>query len=235
MDWKRFQGNDPTETAVLAVSVASAVLYLLHVRAVPSKTRMTYKTLSTLLLACFALLRTGRLTSPLVAALALGSLGDAFLAWPGEANFLCGLASFLFAHLFYVALFAGLGTGGTGGTGGIVGVRIIGQDDDAWRKGVAGGMLLLAPGMAAVLMPRVAGALRAPILVYTATILTMVLAVLTVRSGTIVLGGVLFALSDSILATEEFVVARESGHRPWMQHAVWILYYSGQFLIAAGF
>ncbi|PQK09820.1 hypothetical protein BB8028_0002g01440 [Beauveria bassiana] len=226
MDWQRFQGNDPTETAVLAVSVASAVLYLLHVRAVPSKTRMTYKTLSTLLLACFAALRTGRLTSPLVAALALGSLGDAFLAWPGEANFLCGLASFLVAHLFYVALFAGLGG---------VGVRIIGHDDDAWRKGVAGGMLLLAPGMAAVLMPRVAGALRAPILVYTATILTMVLAVLTVRSGTIVLGGVLFALSDSILATEEFVVARESGHRPWMQHAVWILYYSGQFLIAAGF
>ncbi|KAM3464062.1 hypothetical protein MY5147_005306 [Beauveria neobassiana] len=226
MDWQRFQGNDPTETAVLAVSVASAVLYLLHVRAVPSKTRMTYKTLSTLLLACFAALRTGRLTSPLVAALALGSLGDAFLAWPGEANFLCGLASFLVAHLFYVALFARLGG---------VGVRIIGHDDDAWRKGVAGGMLLLAPGMAAVLMPRVAGALRAPILVYTATILTMVLAVLTVRSGTIVLGGVLFALSDSILATEEFVVARESGHRPWMQHAVWILYYSGQFLIAAGF
>ncbi|EJP64219.1 YhhN family protein [Beauveria bassiana ARSEF 2860] len=232
MDWTRFQGNNPTETAVLAVSVASAVLYLLHVRAVPSKTRMTYKTLSTLLLACFAALRTGRLTSPLVAALALGSLGDAFLAWPGEANFLCGLASFLVAHLFYVALFAGLGSGSGGG----VGVRIIiGQDGDAWRKGVAGGMLLLAPGMAAVLMPRVAGALRAPILVYTATILTMVLAVLTVHSGTIVLGGVLFALSDSILATEEFVVARESGHRPWMQHAVWILYYSGQFLIAAGF
>ncbi|KAM3500995.1 hypothetical protein MY10362_005921 [Beauveria mimosiformis] len=229
MDWKRFQGNDPTETAVIAVSVASAVLYLLHVRAAPSKTRMAYKTLSTLLLACFAALRTGRLTSPLVAALALGSLGDAFLAWPGEANFLCGLASFLVAHLFYVALFAGLGGGGGGGGGG----RIIGENGG--RQAVAGGMLLLAPGMAAVLMPRVAGALRAPILVYTATILTMVLAVLTVRSGTIVLGGVLFALSDSILATEEFVVARESGHRPWMQHAVWILYYSGQFLIAAGF
>ncbi|OAA39790.1 YhhN family protein [Beauveria brongniartii RCEF 3172] len=226
MDWKRLQGNDPTETAVIAVSVASAVLYLLHVRAAPSKTRMAYKTLSTLLLACFAALRTGRLTSPLVAALALGSLGDAFLAWPGEANFLCGLASFLVAHLFYVALFAGLGGGGGG-------VQIIGKD--AWRQAVAGGMLLLAPGMATVLMPRVAGALRAPILVYTATILTMVLAVLTVRSGTIVLGGVLFALSDSILATEEFVVARESGHRPWMQHAVWILYYSGQLLIAAGF
>ncbi|KAM3558007.1 hypothetical protein ARSEF4850_004793 [Beauveria asiatica] len=228
MDWKRLQGNDPSETAVIAVSVASAVLYLLRVRAAPSKTRMAYKTLSTLLLASFAALRTGRLTSPLVAALALGSLGDAFLAWPGEANFLCGLASFLVAHLFYVALFAGLGDGGGGG-----GVRMVGES--GWRQAVAGGMLLLAPGMAAVLMPRVAGGLRAPILVYTATILTMVLAVLTVHSGTIVLGGVLFALSDSILATEEFVVARESGHRPWMQHAVWMLYYSGQFLIAAGF
>ncbi|KAM3437910.1 hypothetical protein MY4824_003559 [Beauveria thailandica] len=231
MDWKRLQGSDPSETAVIAVSVASAVLYLLHVRAAPSKTRMAYKTLSTLLLASFAALRTGRLASPLVAALALGSLGDAFLAWPGEANFLCGLASFLVAHLFYVALFAGLGSGDGSGGGG---VRMI-MRENGWRQAVAGGMLLLAPGMAAVLMPRVAGGLRAPILVYTATILTMVLAVLTVRSGTIVLGGVLFALSDSILATEEFVVARESGHRPWMQHAVWMLYYSGQFLIAAGF
>ncbi|KAM3515259.1 hypothetical protein MY11210_001152 [Beauveria gryllotalpidicola] len=224
MDWKRLQGHDPTETAVIAVSVASSVLYLLHVRAAPSKTRMAYKTLSTALLACLAALRGGRLASPLVAALGLSALGDAFLAWPGETNFLCGLASFLVAHLFYVALFAGLGGGGA---------HIIGRD--AWRQAVAGGMLLLAPGMAAVLMPRVPGALRAPILVYTATILTMVLAVLTVHSGTIVLGGVLFALSDSILATEEFVVARESGHRPWMQHAVWILYFSGQFLIAVGF
>ncbi|OAA80911.1 YhhN family protein [Akanthomyces lecanii RCEF 1005] len=222
MDWKRLQGSNPTETAVIAASVASSLLYLVSVRAAPSKTRMAYKTLSTALLACFAALRAGR-TSPLVPALALGSVGDAFLAWPGEANFLCGLGSFLVAHLFYVALFAGLGSGRA---------QIAA---DAWRQGVAGVMMLLAPGMAAVLMPRVAGALRAPILIYTATILTMVLAVLTVRSGTIVLGGVLFALSDSILATEEFVVARDSGHRPWMQHAVWILYYSGQFLIAAGF
>ncbi len=222
MDWTRLQGNDPTETAVIAVSIASSVLYLVHVRAAPSKTRMLYKTLSTALLACFAALRAGR-TSLLVPALALGALGDAFLAWPGEANFLAGLGSFLVAHLFYVALFAGLG----GGRPQI--------EADTWRQGVAAAMMLLAPGMAAVLMPRVAGALRAPILIYTATILTMVLAVLTVRSETIVVGGVLFALSDSILATEEFVVARESGHRPWMQHAVWILYYSGQFLIAAGF
>ncbi|KAJ2972077.1 hypothetical protein NQ176_g7362 [Zarea fungicola] len=106
---------------------------------------------------------------------------------------------------------------------------------ETWRQAVAGVMMLLAPAMAAILMPRVAGALRGPILVYTATILTMVLAVLTVDNKTIVVGAVLFALSDSILATEEFVVARDSGHRGWMQHAVWILYYAGQFLIASGF
>ncbi|KAJ3497040.1 hypothetical protein NLG97_g2204 [Lecanicillium saksenae] len=222
MDWKKLQGNDPTETAVLAVSVASAVLYLINVRAAPSKTRMAYKTLSTTLLACFAALRAGR-TSLLVPALALGSLGDAFLAWPGELNFLCGLGSFLVAHLFYVALFAGLGAGTA---------QIWAE---TWRQGVAAAMMLLGPGMAAVLLPRVATALRAPILLYTATILTMVMAVLTVLNETIVVGAVLFALSDSILATEEFVVSRESGHRPWMQHAVWILYYTGQFLIASGF
>ncbi|OAA62325.1 YhhN family protein [Cordyceps fumosorosea ARSEF 2679] len=227
MDWKFLQDGDPAETAVLAASVASSVLYLAHVRTAPSRMRMAYKALSTLLLACFAAQRaTSGRASPalLVPALALGSLGDAFLAWPGEANFLCGLGSFLVAHLFYVAVFAG---GASAGRAQI--------SRDAWRQAMAGGMALLAPGMAAVLMPRVAGALRAPILVYTATILVMVLAVLTVPNSTVVLGGVLFALSDSILATEEFVVARESGHRPWMQHAVWVLYYSGQLLIAVGF
>lgn len=222
MDFKRLQDSDPTETAVVAVSITSAVLYLVNVRSTPSKTRMVYKTLSTALLACFAALRAGR-TSYLVPALGLGSLGDAFLAWPGEMNFLCGLASFLVAHLFYVGLFAGMGAGAAQITA------------ETWRQAVAGVMMLLAPGMAAVLMPRVAGALRGPILVYTATILTMVLAVLTVNNETIVVGAVLFALSDSILATEEFVVARDSGHRGWMQHAVWVLYYSGQFLIASGF
>lgn len=222
MDWKQLQGNTPTETAVITASVASSVLYLINVRATPSRTRMAYKTLSTTLLACFAALRAGR-TSLLVPALALGSLGDAFLAWPGELNFLCGLGSFLVAHLFYVALFAGLGAGQA---------QIWA---DTWRQGVAGVMMLLAPGMVIVLMPRVAGALRLPIFIYSATILVMVLSVLTVLNETIVVGAVLFALSDSILATEEFVVSRESGHRGWMQHAVWVLYYSGQFLIAAGF
>lgn len=222
MYFKSLPDGNATETAVIAVSIASSVLYLANVRAAPSKTRMVYKTLSTALLASFAALRAGR-PSFLVPALALGSLGDAFLAWPGEANFLCGLGSFLVAHLFYVALFAGMGAGHE---------HIW---TETWRQVVAGVMMLLAPGMAAVLMSRVASALRGPILLYTATILTMVLAVLTVHNKTIVVGAVLFALSDSILATEEFVVARNSGHRGWMQHAVWILYYSGQFLIASGF
>lgn len=181
---------------------------------------MVFKTAATSLLAVFASRTSDNWY--LTAALALGSLGDAFLAWPGEAAFLRGLSSFLVAHLFYVALFAGLGNG----------IDHIWQDQQ--RLSLAAGMLMLAPVMSLMLMPKVGSALKVPILLYSATILTMVMAVLTVANDRVVVGAILFAISDSVLSTDEFLVPKDSSHRAWMQYLVWILYYSGQFLIAAG-
>lgn len=210
------------DNAVLALSLASAVLHMPAVRSPPSYARMATKTASTALL---SLLAYQRAASPLlVGALALGSLGDAFLAWDGDANFLRGLASFLVAHILYFALLAQSG----GGRELLL--------SETWRVAAATFFLvILTPTMGAILVPRVAKELRVPILVYSGVIALMVVAALTTENEMVIGGAVLFATSDAILAVEKFVVGAESGHSAWMRHAVWVLYYSGQLLIALGF
>ncbi|TIS81761.1 MAG: lysoplasmalogenase, partial [Mesorhizobium sp.] len=71
--------------------------------------RSAAKTLAVALLAALAVMQ----GSPplLVAALALSAAGDAFLSQDGEKAFLAGLASFLAAHVAYVALFLNAGGG----------------------------------------------------------------------------------------------------------------------------
>lgn len=208
------------DAAILAVSLSAALLYAILLRAAPSNTRMVSKAASTALLATFAAVRNDAWL--LVPALGLGSLGDAFLAWPGEKAFLRGLASFLVAHLFYIALFVQIGHG----------TALIMAEN--WHKGVATSMLALAPVMSFTLVPRVPSTLRIPIIVYSTVILVMVLSVLTIDNHQVVTGAVLFALSDSILSTDEFLVPPDSAVRPLLQYSVWVLYYSGQLLIASG-
>ena len=210
------------DNAVLALSVLSAIAHLPSVLSQPGYTRMATKTSSTALL---SLLAHQRAASPLLTgALGLGSLGDAFLAWDGDDNFLRGLASFLIAHLLYLALLARSG----GGVDALLG--------EAWRAGAATFFLaVLAPTMVAVLMPRVARGLRVPILVYSAVIAAMVAASLTTDNHVVIGGAVLFATSDAILSVEKFLVGpSERLARTWMRYAVWVLYYSGQLLIALG-
>ncbi|GAO13631.1 uncharacterized protein UV8b_01750 [Ustilaginoidea virens] len=208
-----------TDSVVLTLSLGASILYALNIRSQPSFSRTIFKTASTALLALFA---TSSRHWQLTPALALGSLGDAFLAYPGDDAFLRGLSSFLVAHLFYVSLFAGIGNGPS---------FIL---NDGQRSGLAGGMALLAPAMSAVLLPRVASSLKLPIAVYSTVVLAVVLAVLTVDNAQVVLGAVLFAISDSVLAADEFLVPRDSAWRGLMQYFVWGFYYSGQLLIAGG-
>ena len=207
---------------VLILSLISAIAHIPSVLSSPSYPRMATKTASTALLSALAYQRGGPLL--LAGALALGSLGDAFLAWEGEGNFLCGLASFLAAHILYVILFAQSGGGKE---------QLLAE---TWRVGTATVfVVILAPTMTALLVPRVAKDLRLPIIAYTATIGAMVLAALTADSQLVVAGAALFSTSDSILAAEKFLIDPASPHSPWMKYAVWVLYYSGQLLIALGF
>jgi len=206
--------------AVLGISSILSILYGLDTLSPPSYWRMFTKAGSTSLLAAYSHLRGG--PTLLSAALALGSVGDAFLAWDGEMPFLLGLGSFLMAHLLYIPLFSKKGRG------------VAGIQAETWRVGAAAILVALTSMMIKILVPRVESDLRVPILVYATTIAGMVLSSLTQESGRVIAGAVYFTISDSILATERFLLAPGSPHSVWMRYAVWILYYCGQGTIALG-
>ncbi|KAK4149995.1 YhhN-like protein [Chaetomidium leptoderma] len=218
------QGLPAADSVVLATSISAAVLYLTIVRFPPSPWRMIVKTASTALLSALAAMRGGPLL--LVGALALGSIGDAFLAWDDETSFLCGLGSFLVAHTLYIAVFFQHNVNGAAGFWVLLG---------GWRVMIAGALAVLVPAMIASLMPRIGSELRLPVVLYSLTIFVMTLTALTLDSSQIIFGAVMFSSSDSILAADRFLVASASPHHAWMQPAVWVLYYAGQLLIALGF
>ncbi|KAK0615181.1 YhhN-like protein [Bombardia bombarda] len=222
---------------ILALSLTTSLLYgLLLVHVPPSPTRTFNKTASTALLALLAHLHSTN--QPLLpAALALGSAGDFFLALPestfkgDDTAFLAGLSSFLAAHLLYVKIFYAAGTLSPDHV-----FADLLNSLSSWRILLAGFLTLgFAPIMLAQLVPRVERGLRAPIIVYTTAIVTMVLAALTIKdNGRALVGAVLFMASDAILAADRFLVAPASHHQGWMPYAVWGLYYSGQLLITLG-
>lgn len=212
-------GLEASPNAAFILSLAAAAYYLFFTEREPSLQRSVIKTLAVGLLAVLSVLRDGPIL--LTAALAFSALGDAFLSRPGERMFLAGLTSFLTAHALYISLFAASG-----------GEAVL---PDTWRAVIAIAMALGALAMVAVLWPLVSPRLRVPILVYAAAIFVMGLSALTMNSALIIVGAVLFMISDGILAGERFVVSAVSPHRSWMHHAVWITYYAAQLLITLGF
>lgn len=211
------------DKTVLAVSFASAVLYLCQVRSSPSYSRTLVKTSSTALLSYLSHLLGG--PQFLTGALALSTLGDAFLAWDGDLAFLCGLSSFMVAHVLYILLF--LQQQHAAGFQGL--------SEGGWRTAMAGGLALLVPAVIATLMSKVGNALRVPVLVYSLTICVMALTALTLENERVIVGATMFTASDLLLAADKFLVPETEGYRDWMQRAVWVLYYGGQALIKLGF
>ena len=141
------------------------------------------------------------------------SLADAVI----EFSFIGGLVTFLVAHLFYIAAFAGV--------------------EPRWR------LARLAPVAvwAAIVLPALyagAGTMRAPVLIYAAVIFVMIwraaAAVLSISirdPGVIGLcGAVLFGVSDSLLGVNRFVTPI-----PAADVIVVGSYWVAQALIAASF
>jgi uncharacterized membrane protein YhhN len=205
--------------AALVFSVAAAFLYLLMLDQPPSWRRTAAKTLAVLLLAFLAFDQNGPML--LVAALLFSAAGDALLAQEGEKTFLAGLASFLLAHILYIALFATAGEGAS-------------IFAEPWRMAAA---LLMATFVAALLhrlWPRLDTALRASVAVYSAAILLMGFSALTLPVPPVVLGAALFILSDGLLAANRFLLPAGSPYRAWRGKAVWLLYYAAQVAITLG-
>lgn len=149
-------------------------------------------------------------------ALFFSALGDLILEWRAwKPHFLVGLSAFLLAHLAYLA--AGLPfVGGWDGRAALLFAFI----------------LLCALGMAYTLLRGDLGAMRWPVLLYLVVIGGMVTVLVLGHpfSWVRVMGGVLFMLSDSLIALDRFV--RPIPHR---NLSVMTTYYLAQLLLAWGF
>ncbi len=149
----------------------------------------------------------------LLAALAFSVAGDVWLMFPDF--FIQGLASFLIAHVFYISLF---------------------KQGVIWfpSKAVLGGCLAYGAAMYAYLSPYLSADLHIPVAVYVCFIALMgaqaigrAVALKTSASKWVVVGSLLFMVSDSLLAINKFSL-------PIALSQLWILgtYFSAQLLIA---
>ena len=214
-------GIEQLSNGTLLFSAAAAFLYLLVQGRPPSFRRTVAKTASVALLAVLAAVEGGPVL--LVAALLLSAAGDAFLAHEGERPFLGGLASFLLAHIVYMALFWTAGGG----------ADILAAQP--WRLALPALATLAALLLLSRLLPAVGAPLRAPVCVYVLAIVAMMWASATVPAPVVMLGAALFLASDALLATERFLLAPASPHRRWAGPAVWALYWAAQATITLGF
>ncbi|MFN7056979.1 lysoplasmalogenase [Hyphomonas sp.] len=156
----------------------------------------------------------------LVAGLAASTLGDAFLAGRPERWLIPGMAAFFTAHVFYVILFWSAGQ----------------VSGDALNYAARAVLVLAGAGYIAWLSPSL-GAMRWPVFAYGAVILVMGAAAIALPAGygLVLIGALMFILSDAILANELF--RRPSGEptRFWPSISLWHLYFFGQAAILLGF
>ncbi|MFN7057042.1 lysoplasmalogenase [Hyphomonas sp.] len=156
----------------------------------------------------------------LLAGLAASTLGDAFLAGRPERWLIPGMAAFFTAHVFYVILFWSAGQ----------------VSGDALNYAARAVLVLAGAGYIAWLSPSL-GAMRWPVFAYGAVILVMGAAAIALPAGygLVLIGALMFILSDAILANELF--RRPSGEpaRFWPSISLWHLYFFGQAAILLGF
>jgi uncharacterized membrane protein YhhN len=139
-------------------------------------------------------------------------MGDVLLALSLAQSFIYGLAAFAAAHICYTACF---------------------YRWRAWRRRHFIGFAILttyALFMLILLLP-VTGALQIPVLIYLLIISTMASSAIVVNTPDyhILLGAVLFVLSDSLLATHKFLFPL-----PYESLLVMGSYYSAQYLLLEG-
>lgn len=149
-------------------------------------------------------------------ALAFGSLGDVLLEWSADL-FAAGLGAFLIGHIVYISLFWR-------------------NRPKPTRMGILDGGIVILLGlfvtfMSMWLLPST-GSLAPAVAMYMGALTGMVVAAVALQlpERWVMLGALLFLISDTILAVSKFkspVVGRDL--------LVWPTYYVGQLLIAVGY
>ena len=214
--------QDPKLRRLTALTLGSAALAILaSIGVLPTAWVFAFKPLTTLLVLAHAWPRGADAPTQrrlIRLGLTLSLAGDVFLLWP-QSGFLPGLVAFLLAHLAYIAAFC-------------VPVRLAARPL-AFVAYALAALLILPP-----LWPGIPGALRAPVVAYVICLATMAAqagvwwrasaggdAELARRAA---LGGLLFMVSDSLLAVNKFATALPLA-------ALWILasYWLAQWCIAS--
>ena len=152
----------------------------------------------------------------LLAALALGLVGDVALLSDSEPRFLAGLTAFLLGHLAYVAALLPIGP----------------QSLLAALPGLAAVLLLVAlVGRPVLVASRREGgaALSGAVAAYMLVIGAMVVTAWGTARPLVAVGASVFMVSDAVLAHDRFV-----RHRRWAALTVMVTYHLGQVLIVLG-
>ncbi len=149
--------------------------------------------------------------------LVLGLIGDVCLAIPGKRTFTAGLAVFLIGHIFYIVAFIFL------------------SPLSSWPHPSCAPVLLFTGGTFLWLRPHLKEMLI-PVALYIVVITLMMIGAIAVfrdpsmtKAGAwaVLLGGVLFGLSDFFVASHRFKKQRHINKLLGLP-----LYYAGQFLLA---
>ena len=156
----------------------------------------------------------------LVAALLLSAAGDFFLAIPWwKPAFVCGLGSFLVAHLCFIGALWPL----SGKRGNTSGPRLL-------------LIAMLAVGFVVMLTrfwPAMAAqGMTVPVIVYMSVLAAMVSTALLATLPTVwtAVGALLFAVSDGMIGVGQFVLGSQALELP-----IWWVYAAAVVLITAGF
>lgn len=142
-------------------------------------------------------------------------MGDSFLMFQGERNFMFGLGAFLITHLFYIFIF----------------IRKRLKMNKIYRFLFLG----FAVVMYLILKNKVNESLLIPISFYMITISTMAISAAERNANPesyrmVLMGAILFVISDSLIAINQFV-----NPIPFSTLLIMGTYVSAQYLIAVGF
>lgn len=155
----------------------------------------------------------------IICALICHTIGDILLLFRGESCFIAGIGAFFTGHIFYIAALWSL----------LSGIKAAGKL----------GIIALTAGLAVGLMLpyRISGFLQICAYIYGATLLSLVsfslIGLIRGRRNAVLslIGGVLFVISDSMIALSSF----NSLHLPFHSSLIMLTYLAAQFLIVISF
>ncbi len=202
-------------TGILWLSIALGTSYLWILPREKTLVRAGWKTIPVLLLSIYALLVGAH--PLLVAALALGALGDLSLAFEGERAFIGGVAAFLSAHVAYVLFLISIADPWIAFAA-------------PWRI-VAGGLVAALTLGVLVRIWRPAGRLALPICLYVLLFMGLVWLTLGLPNPLVFVGASLFMLSDLVLTMRKYWNSPDHPLDGAAAYVVWVTYYAAQVIL----